>query len=90
MAYGEGQTAQVATPPTSLVSDSGHIVERLQTLHNHLIDLGCKLHGSKPRDALASGQGTIEPEPTLRRNLEKAGSWLGDIETELTSIIARL
>ena len=89
MAYGEGQSAQAAPQTQSLLGDSSHVVERLQTLHNHLIDLGNKLHGSQPRDA-GPTTGKIEPEPTLRRNLDKAGSWLTDIENELQRISARL
>jgi hypothetical protein len=89
MAYGEGQTAQAPTPVTSLVSDSGRIVERLQQIHGHLIDLGNKLHGSRPRDAIAAAPNKIEPEPTVRRNLDKAESWLSDIENELQGIAAR-
>lgn len=89
MAYGEGQANTVQPPQNSLVTDSGRIVDRLQTIHGHLIDLGNKLHGSQPRDASAIG-GKIEPEPTLRRNLDKAGSWLADIESELQRIDARV
>lgn len=90
MAYGEaGQTA-TAPISQSLVSDSGRLVERLSVVHGHLIDLGNKLHGSQPRDASASGANKIEPEPTLRRNIDKAGSWINDIENELQRIDARV
>jgi hypothetical protein len=89
MAYGEGQM-QTAPAPQSLVNDSGRIVERLNVIHNHLIELGNKLHGSQPRDAGAAGANKIEPEPTLRRNLDKAGTWLSDIENELQRIDARV
>jgi hypothetical protein len=89
MAYGEGQSASNVPQTQSLLSDSTHIVERLQTLHNHLIDLGNRLHGSQPRDVMPGGA-KIEAEPTLRRNLDKAGSWLTDIENELQRISARL
>jgi hypothetical protein len=88
MPYGENATAN-APQTQSLLGDSSLIVDRLQTLHGHLIDLGNRLHGSQPRDALPGGN-KIEPEPTLRRNLDKAGSWLSDIENELQRISARL
>jgi hypothetical protein len=89
MAYAsEGQTT-APVPVNSLVSDSGSIVERLLQVHNHLIDLGNRLHGSQPRDASSNGA-KIEPEPTLRRNLDKASSWLSDIEGELQRISARV
>jgi hypothetical protein len=91
MAYQEGQ-AQTEPPPapSSLVGDSGQIVERLQNIYNRIVDLGNSLHGSRPRDANAIPGGKIEPEPALRRNLDKAGSWLHDIEGELQTISARL
>ena len=88
MAYSEGQP-QTAPVAQSLVTDSGRLVERLSVIHGHLIDLGNKLHGSQPRDASGS-TAKIEPEPTVRRNLDKAGSWLNDIESELQRIDARV
>jgi hypothetical protein len=81
--------ANPAPPVSSLVSDSGNLVERLQSLYGHLTQLGEKLHGSRPRDASAGG-GKIEPEPTLRRNIDKASICLKDIEGELEYISARL
>ena len=91
MAYGEGQAMTTAMPPqNSLVHDSGNIVERLMVIHGHLIGLGNKFHGSQPRDVPPQAGAKIEPEPTLRRNLDKAGSWLADIENELQRIDARV
>ena len=89
-AQGNYSTAgQANAIQSSLLADSTHVVERLGTLYNHLLDLGNKLHGSQPRDATLSGA-KVEPEPTLRRNLDKAGSWLSDLENELQRISAKL
>jgi hypothetical protein len=90
MAYGEAAQSTGGAPQVqSLLADSTHIVERLGTLYNHLIDLGNRLHGSQPRD-VAAPSAKIEPEPTVRRNLDKAGSWLSDLENELQRISAKL
>lgn len=88
-AQGYNSIAKTAMPANSLVHDSASIVDRLQKIQSHLIDLGNKLHGSQPRDAGDSGA-KIEPEPTLRRNLDKACSWLCEIEAELQRIDARV
>jgi len=91
MAYASdaAQSSGQAPQTQSLLADSTHIVERLGTLYNHLIDLGNRLHGSQPRDVMPPNA-KIEPEPTVRRNLDKAGSWLSDLENELQRISAKL
>lgn len=88
MAYAE----QVGAPTTmqTLLADSGQLVERLFKISSHLVDLNNKLHGSKPHDAVSNGTGTIEPAPTVRRNLDRAIAAVEKIENELQNIDARV
>jgi hypothetical protein len=87
MAY--GQTAESNEPSTSLMNDSAHIIDRLNEVHGRLIKLVNTLHGSLPRDASAKPP-SAEPEPTLRRNLDKISNAIADIEVELSRVEKRL
>jgi len=88
MSYAE-QTAN-PVPATSLVTDGGHLIERLSEIHNRLVKLGDAMHGARPRDVGPPAGSKIEPVPTLRRNLDKAQSWVHDIEAELSRIETQL
>lgn len=87
MSYNLGQPSSAPVGVPSLISDSGSIVERLSKIHSHMIEVGLKLHGSEPRDT-RSPSAQAEPEPTVRRNLDRAFSWLN--ENEFQHIDARL
>ena len=87
MAY--GQTAESNEPSTSLMNDSAHINDRLNEVHGRLVKLANTLHGSVPRDA-GNKSPSAEPEPTLRRNLDKISSAISDIEVELGRVEKRL
>lgn len=90
MAYGEAQSSTAPSPPPSLLGDSARLIERLSELLGRSIKVGNSLHGSQPRDASGGKPESIQPEPTLRRNLDKALSILCDIEGELSRIEGRL
>lgn len=88
MAYAQ-EANSAASPATSLLTDSGHLIERLGEIYGRVVKLGNALHGSQPRDARATPP-QVEPEPTLRRNLDKAQGWAADIEAEFVRIESRL
>jgi hypothetical protein len=88
MAYAD-QSANAVPSAPSLISDSGHMTERLAEIHSRLIKVGNMLHGSEPHDV--GGQpAQIEPEPTVRRNIDRAHNLLCSIEGELSRVESRL
>ena len=86
---GETSALKSASQVSSLVTDSAAIVERLRELQQHILRLGNVLHGAQPRDA-SDGGNKPEPEPTVRRNLDKATMLLNAIEADLAQISARV
>ncbi len=86
MPYAQNETAPAAS---TLSEDSARMIDRLQEILGRTIKIGSCLHGSQPRDA-GGGKSPPEPEPTIRRNIDRTHQLLGDIEGELSRIEGRL
>jgi hypothetical protein len=84
---GQPTTAIQAPKPPSLLEDGVKLAERLgRALHN-LEQIHDKLNGSQPRDASAEPP---EPQPSARRNVERAHALISLIEDEIQRIDSRL
>lgn len=85
-----GSVQNVASPPSSLLSDTASINGRLREAVDRLVKIGDQLHGSQPRDAGASQVGKPEPVPTLRRNVDLIAELIGDLENEISRVGNRI
>jgi hypothetical protein len=73
-----------ASPPASLIGDGLRAIERLAGLHDRVVKLADLLHGPAPRNG--SGVSEKSPSASVRLNLDRAHTLLGDIEAELSRI----
>ncbi len=84
--------AKTEQSPQSLLTDSGRIIERLSEILGRTVKIGDQLHGSVPRDtpSLNKPAAQAEPQPTVRRHIDRATDLLAIIEGELNRIETRL
>ena len=70
---------------SSLLGDTASVNDRLELIYERVLKLGNVLHGARPRDAGAKANAP-DPEPTLRRNVDKALNLLSMISIEFDRI----
>lgn len=89
MTYVE-QAKPAKAPSQTLIGDASGLVIRLLEISQKVKQLGDQLYGSEPRDTVNQAPQTLEPQPTMRRNLDKMNVLINQLENELTHIEARL
>ena len=84
MLYNQEKTAQATQQPESLVSDSASLCKSLEEIRNRVVQIGDRLHGTRPREVAADGKPA--PVPSVRQNLDSARRIATDIFEELLRV----
>jgi len=87
MAY-ETAAQSTAAKALSLMDDTASICNRLSEIKQRLSKIADALHGPQPHDA---GTKAELPSPNnIRRNVDTAFSFIGNVEEEIARIEAKL
>ena len=83
----QGPPSVAAPKPPGLLDDGAGLVNRLSNCLHQLESMNDTLHGPQPRDASASPP---DPQPSIRRHIDKAHMLIGQIEDEIQRMNSRL